>query len=226
MHSVTVLGDRFDTQLAVEISGLQPAELLRALDIAEGQGQIVVHDGVVTFTDQGREQAHRDLGSHGLAKAHAHAAEVLARVRPRDLPGIAEQRAGAVAVLGLELALAAFDDAAAAAERALDWMSAASLWQRAAEVSARGHDGRAGQLAIRRARCLYRAGRFADAVTECRRVASEARASGNALLLAEASLVVRGIGDSIPVPSCSTSAATLFEAWARTQCSVRASEPE
>jgi DNA-binding CsgD family transcriptional regulator len=100
-----------------------------------------------------------------------------------------------VAVLGLEPALAALDAAAAAAERALDWMSAASLWQRAAEVAAREPDGRAGQLAIRRARCLFRAGLFAGALMECRRVASEARAAGDGRLLAEASLVVRGIAD-------------------------------
>jgi DNA-binding CsgD family transcriptional regulator len=195
IQALSVLGDRFDTQLAVEISGLQPAELLRALDMAQGQGLVVVQDGVVTFTDEGREQAHRDLGSHGRAQAHAHAAEVLERVRPRDLASIAEQRAGAVAVLGLEPALAALDAAAAAAERALDWMSAASLWQRAAEVAVREPDGRAGQLAIRRARCLFRAGLFAGALMECRQVASEARAAGDGRLLAEASLVVRGIAD-------------------------------
>jgi DNA-binding CsgD family transcriptional regulator len=195
IRALSVLGDRFDTQLAVEISGLQPAELLRALDIAQGQGLVVVEDGVVTFTDEGREQAHRDLGSHGRAQAHAHAAEVLERVRPRDLAGIAEQRAGAVAVLGLEPALAALTGAANAAERALDWPGAARLWERAGNVAAREHDGRAGPLAVQRARCLYRAGLFAEAVTECRRVASEARAAGDARLLAEASLVVRGIAD-------------------------------
>ena len=193
--ALSVLGEGFDTQLAIEVSGLSAGELLRALDSAEGQGQVVVHDGIVTFTEQGRVQAEHDLGSHGVAKAHAHAAEVLARIRPRDLSGIAEQRAGAVAVLGLEPALEALDGAAAAAERALDWTTAARLWQRAADVAAREHDGRAGGLAIRKARCLYRAGLFADAVAECRRVASEARAAGDGRLLAEAALVVRGIAD-------------------------------
>ena len=195
IRALSVLGERFDIQLGVEISGLPPAELLGALDIAQGQGLVVVHDGVVTFTDDGREVALRDLGSHGRARAHAHAAGVLERVRPRDLSGIAEQRAGAVAVLGLEPALTALAAAANAAERALDWLGAARLWQRADDLAAREHDGRAGQSAIRRARCLYRAGLFAEAVTECRRVASEARAAGDARLLAEASLVVRGIAD-------------------------------
>ena len=195
IRALSVLGDRFDTQLAVEISGLRRAELLGALDIAQGQGLVVVRDGVVTFTDEGRELALRDLGSHGRARAHAHAADVIERVRPRDLSGIAEQRAGAVEVLGLEPALTALAAAADAAERALDWLGAARLWQRADDLAAREHDGRSGQLAIRRARCLYRAGLFAEAVTECRRVASDARAAGDARLLAEASLVVRGIAD-------------------------------
>jgi DNA-binding CsgD family transcriptional regulator len=195
IQALSVLGHHFDVQLAVEISGLHPADLLRALDIAQGQGLLVVEDDLVTLTSEGLEQTHRELGSHGRAQAHAHAAEVLERVRPRDLSGIAEQRAGAVAVLGLESALAALDAAATADERALDWMGAARLWQRANEVAAREHDGRAGPLAIRRARCLYRAGLFAEAVTECRRVASDARAAGDGRLLAEASLVVRGIAD-------------------------------
>jgi len=195
IQALSVLGDRFDTQLAVEISGLQRAELLQALDTAQGQGLVVVRDGVVTFTDQGRERAHRHLGSRGRAQAHARAADLLERVRPRDLAGIAEQRASAVAVVGLEPALTALADAADAAERALDWLGAARLWERATDIAAREHDGRAGPLAIRRARCLYRAGLFAEAVTECRQVASGARAADDGRLLAEASLVVRGIAD-------------------------------
>ena len=149
----------------------------------------------MTFTHEGRVRANRDLGSHGRAQAHAHAAKVLGRVRPRDLAGIAEQLAGAVAVLGVEPALAALEAASLAAERSLDWSRAARLWGRAAEVAEREHDGRAGPFAIRRARCLFRAGLFADALAACRRVASEARAAGDGRLLAEASLVVRGIAD-------------------------------
>src|SRR4029077_19219246 len=68
-------------------------------------------------------------------------------------------------------------------------------WKRAAEVAARQHDGRAGPLAIRRARCLFRAGLFSEAVTVCRQVASEARAAGDGRLLADAALAVRGIAD-------------------------------
>ena len=193
--ALSVLGDQFDVQLAVEISGLAPADLLRAMDIAQREGLVVVEGGLVRFTPGQREQAYHDLGSHGQATAHAHAAETLERVRPSDLPGIAEQRAGAVAVLGLELALGALDDAANAAERALDWEGAARRWKRAAEVAAREHDRRAGPLAIRRARCLFRAGFFSEAVTVCRQVASEARAAGHGRLLADAALVVRGIAD-------------------------------
>ena len=192
---LSVLGDRFDVQLAAEISGLAPADLLRALDKAQREGLVVVKRGFVRFTPGQREQAYGDLGSHGQATAHAHAADVLERVRPRDLPGIAEQRVGAVPVLGLEPALGALDDAANAAERSLDWETSARLWQRAAEVAARGHDSRSGPLAIRRARCLFRAGVFSEAVSVCRQVASEARATGGGRLLADAALVVRGIAD-------------------------------
>ena len=195
MGSLSVLGDQFDVHLAAEISGLAPADLLRALDFAQREHLVIVERGLVRFTPGGRERAYHDLGLHGQAMAHAHAADVLERVRPRDLPGIAEQRAGAVAVLGLEPALGALDNAANAAERACDWKGAAQLWQRAAEVAASAHDSRAGPLAIRRARCLFRNGVFAEALTVCRQVASEARAAGDGRLLADAALVVRGIAD-------------------------------
>lgn len=193
--ALSVLGDEFDVQLAAEVSGVAPADLLRALDGAQREGLVVVEGGLVRFTPGQREQAYHDLGSHGQATAHAHAADVLERVRPRDLSGIAEQRAGAVAVLGLEPALGALDDAANAAERAFDWEGAAQRWKRAAEVAARQHDSRAGPLAIRRARCLFRAGLFSEAVTVCRQVASEARAAGDGRLIADAALAVRGIAD-------------------------------
>lgn len=193
--ALSVLGDQFDVQLAAEISDMAPADLLRAMDIAQREGVVTVQGGVVRFTPGQREQAYTDLGSHGQATAHEHAAATLERVRPSDLPGIAEQRAGAVAVLGLEPALSALGDAANAAERALDWEDAARRWRRAADVAAREHDRRAGPLAIRRARCLFRAGFFSEAVTVCRQVASEARAAGNGRLLADAALVVRGIAD-------------------------------
>jgi DNA-binding CsgD family transcriptional regulator len=193
--ALSVLGDQFDVHLAAEISGLPPSDLLQVLDVAQREGLVVVEDGLLRFAPGRREQAYRNLGLHGQAMAHAHAADVLERVRPRDLSGIAEQRAGAVAVLGGEPALAALTDAASAAERALDWESAARLWQRGAEVAAREHDARAGPLAIRRARCLFRDGVFGEALAVCRHVAREARAAGDWRLLADAALVVRGIAD-------------------------------
>ena len=192
---LSVLGDRFDVQLAVDVSGLEPADLLKALDDAQREGLLVVEGGLIHFDPGLRARAYEELGSHGQATAHARAANVLERVRSRDLAAIAEQRSGAVAVLGLEPALSALDGAATAAERALDWDAAGRLWQRAADVAARAHDARAGDLAIRRARCLYRDGLFGESLTVCRQVASEARAAGDWRLLADAALVVRGIAD-------------------------------
>ncbi len=193
--ALSVLGDAFDVQLAAEISGLAPVDLLQALGIAQAEGLVSVERGLVRFDPGRREKAYRDLGPHGQATAHAHAAKVLEQLRPRDLRSIAEQRAGAAAVLGLEPALGALDAAARASERALDWEAAAELWRLASETAARAHDVRAGPLAIARARCLFRAGLFAEAVTLCRSVASEARAADDGRLLADAALVVRGIAD-------------------------------
>ena len=192
---LSVLGDEFDVRLAVEVSGLAPADLLQAIDAAQRGGLVVVEHGLVRFAPGVREQAYRDLGSHGQATAHAHAAAVLERVRPQDLASIAEQRAGAVAVMGLDSALGALNDAASASERSRDWEGAAGLWRRAAELAAWERDVHAGPLAIRQARCLFRAGAFADALALCRQVASDARAAGDGRLLADAALVVRGIAD-------------------------------
>jgi DNA-binding CsgD family transcriptional regulator len=193
--SLSVLGDEFDVQLAAEITGLPPADLLRAIDAAQHSGLVVVGRGLVRFTPGVRQRAYDNLGSLGQAIAHAHAADVLERVRPRDLGSIAGQRAGAVAVFGLGPALAALEAAADAAERSRDWEAAATVWQQAADVASRERDGRAGQLAIRRARCLFRSGLFGEALAVCRGVASEARASDDGRLLADAALVVRGIAD-------------------------------
>src|SRR6478752_4243626 len=41
IEALSVLGDRFDIQLAVEVSGQSPADLLRALDSAERQGLVL-----------------------------------------------------------------------------------------------------------------------------------------------------------------------------------------
>jgi DNA-binding CsgD family transcriptional regulator len=193
--ALSVLGDRFDLQLAVEISGMPAGDALHALETAQRDGLVAVDNGSVEIRPERREQAYHDLGPHGQAMAHAHAAEVLARVRPRDLDTIAEQRAGATAVLGLEPALRAFDQAATAAERALEWEHAARLWGQAAGLASREHHVQVGNLTIRKSRCLFRAGLFGEAMAVCRRLASDARAAGDWRLLADASLVVRGIGD-------------------------------
>jgi DNA-binding CsgD family transcriptional regulator len=193
--ALSVLADPFDVQLAAEISDMAAADVLHGLETAQRRGDVVVNGGLVRFTPGRREHAYRALGARGQAIAHARAAEVLTRVRPRDLAAIAEQWAGAVAALGPEPALRAFDAAALAAERARDWEGAARLWGRAAEVAAGADRADAATVALRRSRCLFRAGLFRDAITACSDVAAGARAAGDWRLLAEAALVVRGIGD-------------------------------
>ena len=193
--ALSVLGDQVDVQLAAEIGGMAPAEVLHVLETAQRAGAVTVAGGVICLDPARRELAYRGLGPRGQAMAHAHAAEVLNRVRPRDLAAIAEQWAAAAALLGPESALRAFERAALAAERALDWEDAARLWGRAAEVAAVEHHADAGALGLRRAHCLFRAGLFRDAMDACGQVASDARAASDRRLLAEAALVVRGIGD-------------------------------
>jgi predicted ATPase len=90
--ALSVLGDRFDVQLAIDISGLEPADLLQALDDAQREGLVVVESGLIHFDPGRRARAYEELGSHGQATAHARAANVLEQVRPRDLAAIAEQR--------------------------------------------------------------------------------------------------------------------------------------
>ena len=192
---LAVLGETFDVALAAELAGLPPAELLVQLDAAQQAGVLTVDGGTVSFRPGLREKRYAGLGAHGQAAAHAAAAEVLARVRPGDLDGIAIQRAGAVAILGPEPVLAALEVSIAAAVRAYDWPRAAGLLAQAATIAQTHHDPRAQGLALQQARVLYRAGLFGDAMAAVRVVARSARAAGDARLLAEAALAIRGIGD-------------------------------
>lgn len=195
MDRLAVLGESFDIALAAELAGLPPAELLRRLDAAQRAGALTVEGGTVRFRPGQRDLQYANLGAHGQAEAHAAAAEVLARLRPNDLDAIAQQRAGAIAILGPAPVLEALETAVAAASRAYDWPRAARLLAEAADIADTHHDPRAAGLRLQHARVLYRAGLFGDAMAAVRAVASRARADGDARLLAEAALAIRGIGD-------------------------------
>ena len=60
--ALAVLGEQFDVQLAVEISGLAPADLLQALDKAQGEGLLAVERGLVRFAPGARDRAYDALG--------------------------------------------------------------------------------------------------------------------------------------------------------------------
>jgi len=193
--TLSALGDEFDLALAAAVVGMDAPALLRELEPAQREGLLRVESGIVHFDPAARRRVYEELGLQGQAEAHAHAAGVIAQLRPQDLTGVAEQRIGAVALLGLEPVLDGVEEAAAAALRAYDWTTAATLFGRAADLAQAHHDARAGDLQLRRARALHRAGLHAEAMAACREVAHSARAAGDTPRLAESALVVRGIDD-------------------------------
>jgi len=195
VQQLAVLGDEFDVALAVAFLETSAAELLPRLAAAERDGMLRVQGGIVRFNAEHRARLSASLGPLREAEGHARAAVVLERLRPYGLIEIAEQRAGAVAVLGLDSVLEAFETAVAGSLRAYDWDSAERLLKQATAIASFHRDPRADDLALRRARALYRAGRFGEAVDQCRVVARNGRSNGNPRLVAEAALVVQAIGD-------------------------------
>jgi hypothetical protein len=195
VQQLAVLGDEFDVALAIAFLETSAAVLLPLLAVAERDGMLRVQGGMVRFDPEHRALLSAGLAPLGEAEAHARAAVVLERLRPHGLVEIAEQRAGAVAVLGIDSVLEAFEAAVAASLRAYDWNSAELLLNQASNIAGFHRDPRADDLALRRARALYRAGRFGEAVDQCRGVARNGRSKGEPRLVAEAALVVQAIGD-------------------------------
>ena len=184
-----------DLELAIDLVGVARSELLVVLDEAERAGLAGVETGQVRFAPSARDLLYQRLGPGGQARAHAHAAAVLEKHRPGDIRGRALQLAGAVSLVGQDAVLSALDQAAAACERICDWQEAVEMLGRAAYIARARHDARADDFDLRRAAALYRAGLYRESMSVCRTVATSARASSNAALLAAAALVVRGIDD-------------------------------
>jgi DNA-binding CsgD family transcriptional regulator len=193
LFNLAAVGQEIDLTLAEAVAGLPRGQLLDILDAGSRDGILSVDGQGIRFIGPVRERLLEADGLRARAEAHARVAAILERLRPQDAVGIAEQRTGAVAILGLEPVLSGIEAAAAAALRVYDWHTSASLLGRAAELAATQKDPRAGWLELRRARALYAAGLYGDAMAACRRAARAARLLADVEMLAESALVVRGI---------------------------------
>jgi DNA-binding CsgD family transcriptional regulator len=193
LSALAVVGQDVDLALAEAVAGLPREELLDVLETGRREGLLTVDSAGIRFAAAGRGRLLEAQAVRARAEAHAHAAAILERLRPQDPVAIAIQRAGAVAILGIEPVLAGIESAAAAALRIYDWETAAALLGRAAELARAEQDLRAGRLELRRARALYAAGLYADAMDACRRAARAGRLLGDLDMLAESALVIRGI---------------------------------
>src|SRR4029077_5850443 len=134
------------------------------------------------------------------ARRHLLAADAIAALAParRDalLHAWSHQLRQSLPVGDPHRALAGTLRAASAAERQLAFEQAADGYAAAAALasSTSGSESR-GRILLSRARCLYRAGAIAASWQASQEVVAAARTIGDARLLAEAALVVRGIGD-------------------------------
>jgi DNA-binding CsgD family transcriptional regulator/tetratricopeptide (TPR) repeat protein len=193
LSSLAVLGREIDLALAEAVAGVSREQFLDVLDAAARDGVLSVDGAGIHFVPAARDRLLESQGMRTRAEAHARAAAVLEKRRPQDPVEIAVQRAGAVAILGLEPVLASIESAVEVALRTYNWDGAGMLLGRAADLASGQKDPRAGTLELRRARALYAGGLYADAMEACRRAARAARTLGDVEMLAESALVIRGI---------------------------------
>ena len=208
LRSAAVLGREFSLDLLAAITGRPPSDLLESLEEAMSSRLVQALNSTTHRFSHGllREVLYDDLPVAERARRHLLAADAIAALAParrdallhawshhlrQSLPFGDQHRA-------LEVTLRA----ASAAERQLAFEQAADGYAAAAALasSTSGSESR-GRILLSRARCLYRAGAIAASWQASQEVVAAARTIGDARLLAEAALVVRGIGDpAICVP--------------------------
>jgi DNA-binding CsgD family transcriptional regulator len=206
LASVSVLGTDFTAALAAAIRGHSQEEVAAMLSAAEGRGLVAPWpgrpDGWQFSHALIRDGIYAGLGEQQRTMLHARAAvtlEPLARDAPeyggevaahllRAAPDqVALRRAAdwAAAAAAAATSALAFEDAAR-------YLSTALAAAEAASVSATERAA----LLIALATAEYRAGQLATSLQHAVTAAEEAERDGRLDLVAEAALVVRGVGDS------------------------------
>jgi len=208
LRSAAVLGREFPLDLLAAITGKTPSDLLDSLGEAMSSRLVQALNSTTHRFSHGllREVLYDDLPVAERARRHLLAADAIATLAParRDalLYAWSHHLRQALPLGDQHRALEVTLRAASAAERQLAYEQAAEGYAEAAALasSASGSESR-GRILLSRARCLYRAGAIAASWQASQEVAAAARTIGDVRLLAEAALVVRGIGDpAICVP--------------------------
>ncbi len=208
LRIAAVVGREFDINLLSAITGLDVGQLLDSLDEAISLRLVQQLDLVTYRFAHGllREVLYEDLPATERANRHmrvAAAIETIGHGKPDALIyGWAHHLRNALPLGDQRQALDVTVRAGQAAERQLAYEQAAEEYAQAATLATAAQDPLSyGRIQLSRARCLFRAGAVTASWLASQEVATAARTSSNAYLLAEAALVVRGIGDrAISIP--------------------------
>ena len=200
VDAASVLGERIDTALLAEMTGR--AGLGSALDEAVASGILRDDASVPGLRFEHalvRDAVYAELTPSRRAALHRQAAELLARVGEPDVAGMVAshwRRAGGRDAAGQCQIWA--ERADTEARRALAYDDAVRYAGLALECSrqAAGDDAEQARLLIRLAEAQFLANAVERSVTSCAAAADLAEAAGRADLLAQAGLVVHGIGAS------------------------------
>jgi DNA-binding CsgD family transcriptional regulator len=203
LRSAAVLGREFPLDLLAAVTGAAVSDLLDSMDEAMSLRLVQELNPTTYRFAHGllREVLYDDLPVAERARRHLLVADAIGALAParRDtlLYAWSHHLRQALPLGDQRQALDVTLRAASAAERELAYEQAAEEYAEAARLAAfTGGSESRGRVLLSRARCLYRAGAIAASWQASQEVATAARTIGDARLLAEAALVVRGIGDT------------------------------
>ena len=214
LHAAAVVGSEFSVAVVAAMVRVPAMACLGALDEAGAAGLVEASSqpGRQRFVHALiREAVHADLPAAEQVRLHLAAADALEAGADREIQpsAVAQHRATAVAVAadGVDPveALRAAQWAGYAADEAmhqLAWEEAACLRRLALDLAGAWMDSLARcQLLLGLARALQRSGALAASVEACSAAADLARGVGRPDLLAQAALVVQGVGDPLLSPT-------------------------
>jgi DNA-binding CsgD family transcriptional regulator len=210
VRQAAVLGREFSLRVLAEVAVTPAAELVDLLDEAIVSELLAAGDGVsLRFAHVlTQEVAYGELPPGERQRLHLRAADAIG-----DAEHLADARAHhlrqAVALGGTGPAVGATLQAASRAVSQLAYEHAAFQYRHA--VALVDDSATRSRLLLELARCEFRSGAVAEAWASCRAAADLGRAAGNAVTLAEAATVVRGLTND---PICAEIHALCREALA------------
>lgn len=197
LEAASVIGHEPSADLVAAALSVAPADVLRRFDEAVAAGLLEAGPGAAYQFSHAlvRDALYAELPSGRRIRLHELVAEELERRAHAGFEQLTSQLAyhwlQAVPAGHGEHAAQVAEQAAEQAMRQLAYEEAARL----SEAAARAAPERSGRLLLGAARARFLGGELEQAATLCRAIAHGARSARDAALLADAALVITGVGD-------------------------------